>query len=107
MRDQGLLESAWSRAVNKHGYGTSNLHELAAAYAFGIAKNHAFHDGNKRAAWASAVAFLALNGVDVDVEIGPAFEAVVGLATGTLSEDAFAAWLRSITRVAMPATVPP
>lgn len=98
IRDHGLLDSALARAENRLAYGESDLHALAAAYDFGIAKNHAFHDGNKRTAWATAVAFLMRNGVEICATVEEAAQAVIDLAAGTLSEEEFAAWLRRITR---------
>ena len=66
MRDRGLLESALARSLNKFGYGETSIAALAAAYGFGIARNHAFIDGNKRTALASMIVFLGLNGFDLD-----------------------------------------
>ena len=63
IKDLGLLDSAVARPLNKHGYGEHDLCVLAAAYAFGIARNHPFVDGNKRTAWVMARLFLRLNGV--------------------------------------------
>ena len=97
LRDQGLFESAMLRARNKLAYADEaiDLYDLAAAYAFGLVRNHAFNDGNKRTAWAVAVTFLNLNGVEVTVARNSALAAVIGLATNALSEDGFAAWLRA------------
>src|SRR5215472_7463179 len=67
VRDLGLLEAALGRAPNKFAYGGNDLAALAAAYAFGIARNHPFVDGNKRTAFASMIVFLGLNGIDFDV----------------------------------------
>src|SRR5208282_801834 len=66
IRDRGLLESALARPINKFAYGETDLAALAAAYGFGIAKNHPFVDGNKRTALASIIVFLGLNGLDLD-----------------------------------------
>jgi death-on-curing protein len=68
--------------------------EPAGAYAFGIAKNHAFLDGNKRTAWACGVLFLKVNGIELRVPAMEAVESIVALATGELTESAFAVWLR-------------
>ena len=65
IRDAGLLESALQRPLNKFAYGDPDVFDLAAAYAFGIARNHPFVDGNKRTAWLAAATFLAVNGVDL------------------------------------------
>jgi len=93
VRDLGLLESALARPVNKFAYGETNLAALAAAYAFGIARNHAFVDGNKRAAFASIIVFLGLNGIDFDVppEVATAF--ILGLAAGEIDEEGLARWI--------------
>ena len=66
LRDLGLLESALARPINKLAYGETDLAALAAAYGFGIARNHAFVDGNKRTALASMIVSLGLNGMDLD-----------------------------------------
>jgi death-on-curing protein len=65
VRDLGLLESALARPINKFAYGETDLAALAAAYGFGIAKNHPFVDGNKRTALASMIVFLGLNRIDL------------------------------------------
>jgi death on curing protein len=80
VRDLGLLESALARPLNKHAYGETDLAALAAAYGFGIAKNHPFVDGNKRAAFASIVVFLGLNGIDFMVPPENATAMILSLA---------------------------
>lgn len=95
LRDRGLLESALARARNLAAYESSpDIAVLAAAYACGIARNHPFVDGNKRAAWLSAATFLELNGFQI--EAGQAEVVVVtdNLAKEDLTEQEFAAWLR-------------
>ncbi len=93
LRDEGLLESALGRCINKAMYEPdSSLAELAAALAFGLAKNHAFNDGNKRIALIASFTFLELNGVRVTATEAEAYEAVYGLAAGQLSESDMAAW---------------
>lgn len=95
IRDIGMLESALGRAVNRHLYESDvDLAGLAAAYAFGIARNHPFVDGNKRAALLSLIVFLGLNGVDFVVPETEAVVAIQSLAAGELSEAALAAWIR-------------
>ena len=94
VRDLGLLESALARPVNKHAYGESDLASLAAAYGFGIAKNHPFVDGNKRAAFASIVVFLGLNGIDFIVPPASATAMILALAAGEVSEESLARWIR-------------
>jgi death-on-curing protein len=94
VRDIGLLESALARPLNKFGYGESDLAALAAAYAFGIARNHPFVDGNKRAAFASIIVFLGLNGIDFDVPPEAATAIILSLAAGEVSEESLARWIR-------------
>jgi death-on-curing protein len=93
LRDAGLLESALARPVNKFAYGEANLAALAAAYGFGIARNHPFVDGNKRTAFASIVVFLGLNGIDFDVAPEAATAIVLGVAAGEINEDGLARWI--------------
>jgi len=94
LRDDGLLDSALARPLNRAGYGEPDVAELAALYAIAIARNHPFVDGNKRSAWSALVTFLALNGVEFSP---PEVEATVNmlrLAGGDLSDDEFTAWVR-------------
>jgi|SRR3984893_808454 len=93
VRDLGLLESALARPVNKYAYGETDLPSLAAAYGFGIAKNHPFVDGNKRAAFAAIVVFLGLNGIDFMVPPESATAMVLALAAGEVSEASLARWI--------------
>ncbi len=94
IRDRGLLESALSRPINKFAYGETELAPLAAAYAFGLARNHPFVDGNKRAAFASILVFLGLNGIEFDVAPEQATAMILALAAGEVSEDSLARWIR-------------
>ena len=94
IRDLGLLESALARPINKFGYGESDLAALAAAYAFGIARNHPFVDGNKRAAFASIIVFLGLNGFDFDVAPEQATAIILALAAGEVSEESLTRWIK-------------
>lgn len=98
VKDAGLLESALAGPVNKHAYGEDDPCALAAAYAFGIARNHPFNDGNKRTAWVIARLFLRLNGVQIAFDKAEAIRMVLALASGSLDEDAVADWFR--TRIA-------
>jgi len=100
VRDLGLLESALGRPLNKFAYGETNLAKLAAAYAFGIARNHPFVDGNKRAAFASIVVFLGLNGIDFDVPPEAATAVIFGMAAGEINEDGLAQWIEDSVSVA-------
>jgi death on curing protein len=94
LRDDGLLRSAIERPVNKWHYEQSELPELAAAYAFGLAKNHAFVDGNKRIAFMSMMTFLRKNGVRFAPEQALATKIIMGLAAGEVSEESLARWIR-------------
>jgi death on curing protein len=94
LRDIALLESALARPINKFAYGETDLAALAAAYAFGIARNHPFVDGNKRAAFASIIVFLGLNGIDFDVSPESATAMILSLAAGEIGEEALTHWIR-------------
>jgi death-on-curing protein len=94
IRDEGLLESALARAANLASYGEPDFADLAACYAFGLARNHPFVDGNKRAAFLSVGLFLGLNGYRLTASQAEATVAVFGLAAGDIDEPTFAAWLR-------------
>jgi death-on-curing protein len=98
IRDLGLLESALARAQNKYSYGETDLAVLAAAYGFGIARNHAFIDGNKRTALASMIVFLNLNGLDLDAPQEAATAIVLALAAGEIGEDVLARWIADNTQ---------
>lgn len=95
LRDEGLFESALSRPENLAAYGTPDVFDCAAAYAFGLAKNHPFVDGNKRVAFLATGMFLRINGHRLTVSQADAVEAVLSLAAGDLSESDFATWLRA------------
>ena len=92
LKDEGLLDSAITRPLNKHAYGENDLSALAAAYAFGIARNHPFNDGNKRTAWVMARLFLRLNGMAILFDKADAIRAMQALASGRLEEEALADW---------------
>jgi death-on-curing protein len=95
LRDEGLLDSALARPRNAFHYdGLRDIAGLAAAYAFGLAKNHSFADGNKRAAFMAIGLFLGANGWELNAEPVEAIRAVVALAGGEIGEGEFAAWLR-------------
>ena len=98
IRDVGLLESALARPVNKFAYGETDLAVLAAAYGFGITRNHPFVDGNKRAAFASIVVFLGLNGLELDAPAEAATAVILGLAAGELTEEFLARWIADHVR---------
>ena len=94
VRDEGLLDSALVRPQNIHAYRPeSTIAELAAAYAFGLAKNHAFVDGNKRAAFLSIGLFLAINGHSFKADQVEAINFMLALARGDLDEAGLSAWI--------------
>jgi len=98
VRDLGLLDSALARPLNKLAYGETNLAALAAAYAFGIARNHPFVDGNKRAAFASIIVFLGLNRVEFAPSPEAATAIILGLAAGEIDEDDLSHWIEDNMR---------
>jgi death-on-curing protein len=95
VRDEGLLDSALDRARQRFAYEdpTPSMPVLAAAYAFGIARNHAFIDGNKRTAYVVCRTFLILNGFDLTAEPIDRYRTFLDLAAGSLSEPELAIWL--------------
>jgi death-on-curing protein len=94
LRDEGMLRSALERPINKWQYEQAELPELAAAYAFGLAKNHAFVDGNKRIAFMCMMAFLWKNGVRFAPEQAPATAMILSLAAGEVSEASLTRWIK-------------
>ncbi|MDB5593413.1 MAG: type toxin-antitoxin system death-on-curing family toxin [Hyphomicrobiales bacterium] len=94
LRDAGLLSSALHRDQNKYAYGEEDLAALAAAYTFGLAKNHPFIDGNKRAAFAAMIVFLGLNGIDFIVPETHATAMILEVASGNVAEEGLTRWLR-------------
>lgn len=95
VRDAAALESALARARNQWVYGEKDVCALAAAYAYGVARNHPFTDGNKRTAWVLARLFLALNDVQIGFAPEGAIRMVLALATGSLTEIEVADWFRA------------
>jgi death-on-curing protein len=96
VRDEGLLESALARPQHKFPYtAKAEWGTLAAAYAFGLAKNHGFVDGNKRAAFMAAYVFLGLNGYDVTAEETEIVATMEGVAASRLTEATLAKWFRT------------
>ena len=97
VRDENLLQAALGRPLNKWHYDEPkpNLFVLAAAYAFGIAKGHVFHDGNKRAAYVVAMTFLDMNDVISAPAQSDIVETMVAVADGSMSEAELAEWFRS------------
>jgi death-on-curing protein len=94
VRDAGALESALARPMNKFHFGETDLAALAAAYAFGLARNHAFVDGNKRIAFVAMMVFLRRNGVAFAPPQAHATAIVIALAEGEVSEESLARWIR-------------
>ncbi|MGQ0457799.1 MAG: type II toxin-antitoxin system death-on-curing family toxin [Hyphomicrobium sp.] len=94
IRDPGALESALGRPINKWQYEQADLAACAAAYAFGLARNHAFVDGNKRVAFVSLVAFLRLNGVAFRPDKTQSYIIIQDLAAGVVNEDGLTRWIR-------------
>ncbi len=94
IRDEGLLDSALNRAVNLAMYGDPSVADLAAAYGFGLVKNHAFIDGNKRVAFLSVGLFLGLNGYKLMASQVDATLTMLAVASGDLNEVDFASWIR-------------
>ena len=100
LRDEGLLQNALQRPVNKWQYENADTFEWAAAYAFGIAKAHAFVDGNKRTAFVTSVTFLRLNGWHLITEPADGVAFMENLASDVVSEEQFKNWLkRSSTQI--------
>lgn len=97
LRDENALESALSRAENKAAYGEPTIHELAAAYVFGIARNHAFVDGNKRTAIVAAGTFLIVNGHRLIANDGTLYAFTMGVAAGEIDEAGAAAFFQDHT----------
>lgn len=95
-RDSALLEMGCTRAINRAAYEGADVFAIAAAYAYGIAKAHAFVDGNKRTAFVAAFTFLRLNGVPLRPDPSMGVRMMEELASGQVSEDAFADWLRDL-----------
>ena len=96
LRDEGLLESALGRAAQKLGYEpASDFAALAAAYGFGLARNHAFVDGNKRTAFLAMYVFLGLNGYDFEAPEPDVVATIERLAAGQITEAEFGDWVRA------------
>ena len=98
IREDNMLESALAKPRQLHAYGQPNVYEMAAAYAFGIVKNHPFVDGNKRAGFVAAYTFLGINGFDFTA---PEAEAVIftrGLAAGEITIEQYTLWLQKSSR---------
>ena len=95
VRDEGLLESALARPLNRAGYGDPDTAELAALYAIAIARNHPFVDGNKRTAFGALVLFLSLNGLELEAPEVDAAVIALRMAAGDIADTDFLAWVRA------------
>lgn len=95
VRDAGLLESALSRPENLAAYGKPDVADLAAAYGYGISRNHAFIDGNKRTAFVAVELFLELNGFELGTDDAACVMIMLAVAAGEIPEVEFAAWIRA------------
>ncbi len=93
-RDTGLLESALARPMQLAAYGSPDVAALAAAYGYGLAKNHPFIDGNKRTAFVAVELFLLLNGWELNATDGECVLTMLAVAAGTMEEAAYADWIR-------------
>jgi death-on-curing protein len=94
LRDEGMLRSALERPVNKWQYEQADMTVLAAAYAFGLAKNHPFVDGNKRTAFLAMATFLRKNGVHFTPQPAHATAIILALAAGEVSEESLTRWIK-------------
>jgi len=94
LRDEGMLESALDRPRNRWAYESAGLAELAAAYAFGIARNHPFIDGNKRTSLLALYTFLGVNGIDFDLPEAEAAAMILSLAAGEVDEGGLTRWIK-------------
>lgn len=94
LRDAGLLESALARPENLAAYASPDAAELAAAHGYGISRNHAFIDGNKRTGYVAAELFLELNGFSLAADDAACVLTMLAVAAGDITEAEFAAWIR-------------
>jgi death-on-curing protein len=95
IRDQAAIESALARPQNIVAYGDPDAADLAAAYVYGIAKNHGFADGNKRTSFVTAMVFLGINGFEPDIPIEDVVHTINSVASSEISEEQLADWFRS------------
>ena len=97
LRDENAFESALARPVNRAFYGCEDIFELAAAYLYGLAKNHAFVDGNKRIAIVAAAVFLMDNGFEIGTDDATLYTFVLAVAAGEIDEEGAARFLRDVS----------
>ena len=95
LRDAGLLDSALNRPRQLFSFGKPTLFDLAAAYAFGLIRNHPFRDGNKRVGYTTAIVFLEINGYEFAASEADAALRTLALAVGELDQSAYAKWLKA------------
>lgn len=100
LRDEGLLASALARPENRLAYGKPSVFDLASSYAFGLVKNHAFVDGNKRIGFAVAAVFLEINGYRLLASEADAVVQTLALAAGAMNETDYSAWLKANSKKA-------
>jgi death-on-curing protein len=98
VRDEGLFESAIARPRNLAAYGTPDWADLAAAYGVGLAKNHAFVDGNKRTAFVAIELFMEINGQELVADDADCVLTMLAVAAGQMDEATLARWLRGHSR---------
>lgn len=98
LREDNMLESALAKPRQLHAYGHPNVYQMAAAYAFGIVKNHPFVDGNKRAGFVAAYTFLGINGFDFTAPEAEAVLLTRGLAAGDITIEQYTLWLQKSSR---------
>ncbi|OJF95158.1 type II toxin-antitoxin system death-on-curing family toxin [Pararhizobium antarcticum] len=97
LKDENALESALARPINKALYGENDIYALAAAYLYGIVRNHGFSDGNKRTGWLAAFTFLYLNGVLIEASQADVISFVLSVAAGEIDEIGAAEFLRDVS----------
>lgn len=98
LRDEGALESALGRPLNRATYGCDDVIELAATYVFGLAKNHAFIDGNKRIAIVACAVFLMENGFQIETTDAILYSFVLRVASGDINEEGAVRFLRDVVK---------
>ena len=97
IKDENALEAAIERPLNKAAYGEPDICDLAAAYLYGIARNHPFSDGNKRTAFLASYVFLDVNGYDIRADNALVYQFVMDVAAGAVTEESAARWFRDFT----------
>lgn len=97
IKDENALEASLARPLHKAAYETLDIHDLAAAYLFGIVRNHPFSDGNKRTGFLAAYTFLFINGFQIDATNAEVVQFVMDVAAGLIGEDNAARWFRDFT----------